>query len=225
MELIGTFRAARVPRRGSRGRADHASTARSHRGRAPAGPDRARGRATERAARSRAPPRARRRGRRRHCRDRWSCRRYSIRARSDLGCGSSGRRRRSSGDGRRPTGRARPTCLADLAWGRLDLDDDRRLDLAGAQPEWRATRSFESVTRRARHGEHHLRGPVYVEQHGLAAYLEVQPSIDALRAMATTSFRSRIRSETGDRTSELDRAVAKRISLIPFARHHERARQ
>jgi peptidoglycan/xylan/chitin deacetylase (PgdA/CDA1 family) len=63
------------------------------------------------------------------------------------------------------------------------------------------------------HAVNHLRGPVYVEDHGLGAYidLEVQPSIDALRADGydVVSFAYPF----GDRTSEIDRAVGTRVPL------------
>lgn len=64
------------------------------------------------------------------------------------------------------------------------------------------------------HAANHLRGPFYVEEHGLGAYLdnEVQPSIDALRAdgYEVVSFAYPF----GDRTEEIDRAVAKRVPLL-----------
>jgi hypothetical protein len=64
------------------------------------------------------------------------------------------------------------------------------------------------------HAVDHLRAPVYVEEHGLAAYLanDVQPSIDVLRAdgYEVVSFAY----PYGDRTDEIDEAIARRVPLL-----------
>jgi hypothetical protein len=64
------------------------------------------------------------------------------------------------------------------------------------------------------HSVLHLRAPVYVEEHGLTAYLdnEVQPSIDQLRAdgYEVVSYAYPF----GDRTDELDEAIARRVPLV-----------
>lgn len=64
------------------------------------------------------------------------------------------------------------------------------------------------------HAVDHLRPPLYVEEHGLQAYLdnEVLPSIQILRddGYDVVSYAYPF----GDRTSELDRAIAEHIPLI-----------
>lgn len=66
----------------------------------------------------------------------------------------------------------------------------------------------------AAHGILHLRAPAYVEDHGLAAYLEDEavPSIELLRAdgYPVTSFAYPF----GARTSELDEALLAHVSLL-----------
>jgi hypothetical protein len=66
----------------------------------------------------------------------------------------------------------------------------------------------------AAHGVAHLRAPVYVEEHGLAAYLadEALPSLDALRddGYDVTSFAY----PYGARTAELDRALAAHVAVL-----------
>ena len=64
------------------------------------------------------------------------------------------------------------------------------------------------------HSVKHQRAPEYVEDHGLAAYMEEEalPSIDALRAegfdLTTYAY------PFGARTSEIDRALLERVSLV-----------
>lgn len=64
------------------------------------------------------------------------------------------------------------------------------------------------------HGVHHMRAPVYVEQRGLAAYMneEVVPSIEALRGEGfdITTFAY----PYGARTDEIDAAVLRHVSLV-----------
>ena len=64
------------------------------------------------------------------------------------------------------------------------------------------------------HSIRHLRAPLYVEQHGLAAYMdeEVVPSIELLRAdgFDVTTFAY----PYGARTSEIDRAVLRHVPLV-----------
>jgi peptidoglycan/xylan/chitin deacetylase (PgdA/CDA1 family) len=64
------------------------------------------------------------------------------------------------------------------------------------------------------HSVKHMRGPLYVEQHGLAAYVadEVVPSIDVLRAEGfdVTTFAY----PYGARTGELDRAILRHVPLV-----------
>ncbi|MGE0871558.1 MAG: polysaccharide deacetylase family protein [Kofleriaceae bacterium] len=66
----------------------------------------------------------------------------------------------------------------------------------------------------AAHTVWHYRAPEYVEEHGLAAYLddEVLPSIDRLRADGydVTSFAYPF----GARTSELDRAILQHVPIV-----------
>lgn len=66
----------------------------------------------------------------------------------------------------------------------------------------------------AAHGVAHLRAPVYVEDHGVAAYLadEALPSIDVLRAEGyeVTSFAY----PYGARTEEIDRALAAHVPVL-----------
>jgi hypothetical protein len=66
----------------------------------------------------------------------------------------------------------------------------------------------------AAHGVAHLRAPVYVEEHGLGAYLadEALPSIDILRddGYEVTSFAY----PYGARTGELDRALAAHVPVL-----------
>jgi len=83
-------------------------------------------------------------------------------------------------------------------------------------PERRA--SLRELARRGHsieaHSVNHLRAPLYVEQRGLAAYVdeELVPSIDMLRAdgFEVTTFAYPF----GARTSELDRAVLDHIPLV-----------
>ncbi|HUJ63266.1 MAG TPA: polysaccharide deacetylase family protein [Kofleriaceae bacterium] len=64
------------------------------------------------------------------------------------------------------------------------------------------------------HSVTHQRGPEYVEQHGMAAYLadEIQPSIDALsgEGFTLTSYAYPF----GSRTDETDRALLERVSVL-----------
>ncbi len=64
------------------------------------------------------------------------------------------------------------------------------------------------------HSIDHLRAPLYVEQHGLAAYIadEVAPSIDLLRAdgFDVTTFAY----PYGARTAEIDSAVLEHVPLV-----------
>lgn len=64
------------------------------------------------------------------------------------------------------------------------------------------------------HAVNHLRGPVVVEEQGMDYYLdeEVQPSIDSMRddGYEIVSFAYPF----GDRTDEIDAAVAKRVQLL-----------
>jgi peptidoglycan/xylan/chitin deacetylase (PgdA/CDA1 family) len=64
------------------------------------------------------------------------------------------------------------------------------------------------------HSVDHLRAPVYVERHGLAAYIdnEVKPSIEVLRAEGfdVTTFAY----PYGARTGEIDRAVLAHVPLV-----------
>jgi hypothetical protein len=64
------------------------------------------------------------------------------------------------------------------------------------------------------HSVHHLRAPVYVEEHGLSTYMkdEVLPSIDLLVAdgYPVTTFAYPF----GARTSEIDRAILKHVQLL-----------
>ena len=66
----------------------------------------------------------------------------------------------------------------------------------------------------AAHSVLHLSAPLYVEQHGLAAYMvdEVLPSIDRLRAegFEVTSFAYPF----GARTSELDEAILEHVPIV-----------
>jgi hypothetical protein len=64
------------------------------------------------------------------------------------------------------------------------------------------------------HSVRHLRAPLYVEEHGLAAYVadELVPSIDVLRdeGFEVTTFAYPF----GARTGELDRAVLDHVALV-----------
>lgn len=65
------------------------------------------------------------------------------------------------------------------------------------------------------HSVKHQRGPTYVEQRGLAAYLdeEVQPSIDALNNDGFPPV-SVFAYPYGARTDETDRAILERVDLV-----------
>jgi peptidoglycan/xylan/chitin deacetylase (PgdA/CDA1 family) len=64
------------------------------------------------------------------------------------------------------------------------------------------------------HSVKHQRGPVYVEERGLTAYIddEVQPSIDHLRADGFDV--SVFAYPFGARTAETDRAILGRVSIV-----------
>ena len=64
------------------------------------------------------------------------------------------------------------------------------------------------------HTVHHLNGPQYVEDHGLAAYLrdEVQPSIDLLEADGFVA--SAFAYPFGARTRETDDGIRKRLPIL-----------
>lgn len=66
----------------------------------------------------------------------------------------------------------------------------------------------------AAHTVHHLRGPAYVEDHGLTAYLEdeVWPSIDVLEAEGFEV--TALAYPFGARTSEIDDAILTRVPIV-----------